>query len=87
MHRLVHQPHRPVVAMGDHSHAVGHLGAAQTREKKGAVEVVCDCAVHRHGQRAQGGPRGQYAHQESLSDAQFSVDVSSSGENENTNRF
>lgn len=79
-HCLVHQPHWTVVTVGDHSHAVRHLRAAEACEEKGAVEVVGHCAIYRHGQRVEGGPRGQYAHQQSLSDAQFSVNISSSGE-------
>lgn len=79
-HRLVHQPHRPVVAVGDHRHAVRHFGAAQPREEEGAVESVGGCSVHRHGERAEGGPRGQNADQQSLSDAQLGVDVSCPGQ-------
>lgn len=78
-HGLVHQPHRAVVAVGDHRHAVRHFGAAQAREEEGAVESVGGRSVHRHGERVEGGPRGQNADQQSLPDAQLGVDVSGSG--------
>lgn len=78
-HRLVHQPHGTVVAVRHHSHAVRYFGAAQSSEEEGAVEMVGDCAVHRHSQCVEGCPRGQNAHQESFSDSQFRVNVSCSG--------
>ena len=55
--------------------SVGYFGAAEAGEEEGAVEVVGHGAVHRHRQRAEGGPRAQHAHQEALSDAQLCVDV------------
>lgn len=74
-HRLVHQPHGPVIAMGDHRHAVRRLGTAQAREEESPVEVVRHRAVHRYAQRVQSGTRRQDAHKEALSDAQLCVDV------------
>lgn len=74
-HCLVHKPHWAVITMGYHSHAVRHLRATQACEEKGAVEVVGNCAIHRHGERVEGGPRSQHTHQQTLSDAQFSVDI------------
>lgn len=66
--------------MCNHGHAMGHFGAAKACEEKGAVEMVGDCAIHRHSQCVESGPRGQYTHQQSLPDAQFSVYIASSGE-------
>lgn len=79
-HCLIHQPHWTVVSVRNHSHAVWQFWAAQACEEKGAVEVVGNCAIHRHGQCVESGTRGQYTHQQSLSDAQFSVNISSSAE-------
>lgn len=66
--------------MSNHGHAVRHLRAAQACEEKGAMEAMGNSAVNRHGQRVEGGPGGQYTHQQTFSDAQFSVNVTSSGE-------
>lgn len=73
--RLIHQPDGPVVAVGNHSHAVRQLGTAQAGEEKGAVSVMGHSTVHGHCQRVEGGTGSQHSHQEALSDSQLCVNV------------
>lgn len=72
---LEHVPDEPLVAVGDHQHAVRNLAVARAGEEDHVVQVMADGAIDGHAQRVDGVFGGEDPHEEALSYPQLRTDV------------